>query len=216
MSRSICIFSVLLSSLLLGGCQSAYYSTMEKFGVHKRDILVDRVEEARDSQQQAKEQFSSALDRFTKLMNFEGGELQDVYEKLKDELDESEARATEVRERISSVEDVATALFDEWSDELDQYSSAELRRSSKRQLRETRQRYEQLHKAMKKAEAKIEPVLAPMRDQVLYLKHNLNARAIASLKNQLRSIETDVGRLLRDMESSIREADSFIRKMEAN
>jgi len=207
--------SILLAAcILLSSCQTAYYSTMEKLGIHKRDILVDRVEEARDSQHEAREQFASALDRFNKLMNFKGGELQDIYEKLKDELDESEARAEEVHERIAAVEDVAEDLFDEWHDELGQYSSSELRRSSERQLKQTRKSYQKLLRAMKKAEAKIEPVLSPLRDQVLFLKHNLNARAIASLKRQLHSIETDVSRLLRDMEASIREADEFIRRME--
>jgi ElaB/YqjD/DUF883 family membrane-anchored ribosome-binding protein len=188
---------------------------MEKVGVHKREILVDRVEEARDSQEEAKEQFASALERFTTLMNFDGGELQQVYDKLKDELDQSEAQAEDVRNRIAKVEDVAEALFDEWEGELKQYSSADLRRSSEQKLKETRKRYGQLISAMKKAEAKIEPVLSPLRDQVLYLKHNLNARAIASLKTELKSIEGDVGRLLRDMEVSIREADSFIKSMDA-
>ena len=47
------LFIVLFST---NACQKAYYSTMEKFGVHKRDIMVDRVGEARDSQEEAKEQ----------------------------------------------------------------------------------------------------------------------------------------------------------------
>lgn len=215
MSRPVLSVVLIISCLLLASCQSTYYAAMEKVGVHKREILVDRVEEARDSQEEAKEQFASALERFTTLMNFDGGELQQVYDKLKDELDQSEAQAEDVRNRIAKVEDVAEALFDEWEGELKQYSSADLRRSSEQKLKETRKRYGQLISAMKKAEAKIEPVLSPLRDQVLYLKHNLNARAIASLKTELKSIEGDVGRLLRDMEVSIREADSFIKSMDA-
>lgn len=43
-----------LLALCLGGCSSAYYKTMENFGVEKRDILVDRVEEARDAQDDAR------------------------------------------------------------------------------------------------------------------------------------------------------------------
>ena len=37
-------------TMALSGCQSAYYSAMESVGVHKRDILVDRVEETKESQ----------------------------------------------------------------------------------------------------------------------------------------------------------------------
>lgn len=199
--------------VVLAGCQTAYYKTMEQFGVHKRDILVDRVGEARDAQEEAKEQFKSALERFTAVLGFKGGDLQEKYDQLNKEFERSEERAAEVRERIAAVEDVSEALFDEWQDELDQYTNASLKRSSQRQLAETKRQYGQLIQAMKRAEKKIEPVLNAFRDQVLYLKHNLNARAIASLKGELAGVENNVAALIRDMERSIREADRFIQSM---
>lgn len=202
--------AVLSMFLFLWGCQTTYYAAMEKLGVHKRDILVDRVEEARDSQQEAKEQFASALERFSSVVNFKGGTLEEKYESLKAELERSEARAEEVHERIAAVEDVAEALFDEWQSELKEYSSASLRQSSKRKLDQTRKQYRKLIGAMKKAEARIEPVLRPLRDQVLYLKHNLNAKAIASLQSELVTVENDVAVLIREMDAAIKEADAFI------
>lgn len=198
---------------VLSGCSGVYYSAMEKVGVHKRDILADRVVEARDSQAKTKEQFSSALERFNSVINIQGGELQDKYNQLKKELDKSEDQAEEVRDRIDAVEDVAEALFDEWKTELDQYSNANLKRKSASQLNQTKVHYSKLIGAMKKAEAKIDPVLNPLRDQVLFLKHNLNARAISSLQTELGKIEADVSRLIRDMELSMQEADSFIRTL---
>ena len=202
---------LLLSVLfLMAGCSSAYYSAMEKVGVHKRDILVDRVEKARDSQEETKEQFASALERFSAVVNFEGGDLEDKYQELNTVFEESEEQAEEVRERIDAVEDVAEALFEEWEEELEQYSSASLRRSSERKLQQTRNHYRQLAAAMQRAEAKIDPVLDVLRDHVLFLKHNLNARAIASLQSELVTIRTDVNRLIKEMEASIKEADAFI------
>ena len=205
----------LLPLVILIGCSSAYYGAMEKIGIHKRDILVDRVEEARDSQMETKEQFSSALEQFKSVLAFDGGELENKYNQLKDVLEESEDRAEEVRDRVAAVENVAEALFDEWEDELGQYSSASMRRSSESQLKKTRNQYYKLISAMKKAEAKIDPVLNPLRDQVLFLKHNLNARAISSLQAELGNIETDVSRLIREMEASIKEADQFIGTLKA-
>lgn len=198
----------------LAGCQSAYYATMEKFGVHKREILKERVEKARDAEEEAKEQFASALERFRSVVRFEGGTLEEKYEELNRELEVSEEQAALVRNRIDSVEDVAGALFDEWEDELDQYTNASLRKASKRTLETTRIHYARLMAAMKRAEAKIEPVLRPLRDQVLFLKHNLNARAIAALETELTSVETEVASLIREMEAAIVEADSFIRTLE--
>lgn len=199
--------------LVLPGCQAAYFKTMEKFGYHKRDILVSRVEDARDAQHEAKDQFRSALERFTEVTGFKGGSLEEKYNQLNGEYLASKEKSDAVSNRIASVEDVAEALFEEWEDELGQYSKASLRRSSQQKLDQTRSRYRQLIGAMKKAEAKIAPVLTAFNDQVLFLKHNLNAQAIAALREELVSVETDVSTLIREMESSIREADAFISSM---
>lgn len=199
--------------LILAGCQSTYYRTMEKFGYHKRDILVNRVTEARDSQEEAKEQFKSALDEFSSVVNIEGGSLEEKYTRLNAEYEKSNKKALLVSDRIASVENVAKALFDEWEAELSQYTSDRLRQSSQEKLTETKKQYGQLIDAMKRAERKIDPVLLAFRDQVLYLKHNLNAQAIASLRGELVVIEEDVASLIREMEASIDEADLFIRSM---
>ena len=202
-----------IAALSLTSCRSAYYKTMEAFGQHKRDLLVSRVEDARDAQEDAKEQFQSALEKFSNVLGFSGGTLQDKYNQLKSELDKSKSKAKSVRSRISSVENVANDLFKEWENELDQYSSDALRRSSEQTLKKTRQQYSQLITAMKRAESKIEPVITAFNDQVLFLKHNLNAQAIASLHSELASVEADIATLIKEMEASIAEADEFINAM---
>lgn len=207
--------SLLIGSLLLlNACSSAYYGAMEQFGVHKRDILVDRVEQARDSQEEAKEQFSSALEQFSSLLNFDGGDLQRTYNTLEEEFEESESRAEEVSDRIRAVESVSEDLFEEWEEELSLYTNQELRRASENSLRETRIRYQQLISAMHSAESKMTPVINAFRDQVLFLKHNLNSRAIASLRSELVSIEGDISQLISDMETSIAESNRFLNEME--
>jgi hypothetical protein len=199
-----------------GGCQSVYYNTMEKFGYQKREILVDRVKEARDTNQKTAEQFNSALEQFSQVVNFDGGKLEDKYEKLNSEYELCESSAADVSKRIAAVEDVGEALFEEWETELSQYTSAQLRRASKRKLVQTRQQYDRLVRSMRRAESKIDPVLSAFRDQVLYLKHNLNARAIASLQTELINVETNVATLVREMEKAISEADGFIKTMDEN
>ncbi len=193
-------------------CSQAYYGALEKVGIHKRDIMVDRVQEAKQSQQEAKEQFQSALEEFSSVANLQGGDLEDTYKKLNKELQKSEARADEVTARIDSVEDVSIALFKEWEQELDLYESPKLRTQSEQQLKDTKVRYEQLMAAMRLAESRIEPVLKPFRDQVLFLKHNLNAKAIASLRGELIQVESDTDKLIKELEASIAEAERFIQE----
>ena len=192
-----------------------YYKTMEAFGKEKRDILVDRVEGARDAQEAAKEQFQSALDKFTSVVKVPSGELEKKYNQLQSEYDRCQARSNEVSSRIDDVENVSEDLFDEWQSEIKQYTNRDLRRSSEQKLKETRARYAQLISAMKDAEKKIAPVLAAFHDQVLFLKHNLNAQAIASLQDELVSVQSNVADLIREMNASIAEANSFISSMES-
>lgn len=203
-----------LALLALSGCQSAYYTALEKVGLHKRDILVDRVEDARDSQQEAKEQFKDALEHYRSVVQVKGGKLEERYDSLNREYEASEASAREVRERIAAVEDVAEALFREWQKELDEYTNASLKVASAKDLKRTRSEYQVLMQRMRAAEKRIDPVLNVLRDQVLFLKHNLNARAIGALQGEYRTLQGNVDQLVAEMQRAIDEADLFIRQLQ--
>ncbi|WP_231971551.1 DUF2959 domain-containing protein [Thiohalobacter thiocyanaticus] len=206
----------MLAALTLAGCQTAYYGAMEKLGFEKRDLLVDRVEDARGAQQEAKQQFENALEQFIAVTDFRGGELEDRYRRLKSEYDASESQAEKVSDRIRDVERVARDLFAEWEHELEQYTSRDLRRASERQLADTRRRYDLLIDRMRRAERRIEPVLNAFRDRVLFLKHNLNAQAISALRADRAEVESDIAALVAEMNASIAEADAFIQRMSAD
>ncbi len=199
-----------LSRYITNRYQKIYFQVVESAGHHKRDILITRVEAARDSLEEAKTQFQDALEKFSALTRFEGGDLGHLYRQLKGEFDYSKARAEAVRDRIEAVEAVAEALFLEWEDELEQYSNRSLRNSSRQKLKQTRQHCGQLLIAMRRAEDRIEPVIAVFQDQVLFLKHNLNAQAIASLENELTAMTVNVASLIEAMERSISRANDFV------
>jgi chromosome segregation ATPase len=201
----------------LVGCASTKIAAWEALGYAKRDQLVSNVKAARDEQSAAKDQFKSALDQLLAMTNAgqdaKLAELESRYRALQSQLDRSESRATAVRSRIADVESVAGALFKEWQAELAQYSSDSMRQASQRQLHDTRAQYERLVSTMKSAAGTMDPVLAAFRDQVLFLKHNLNARAIASLQGTATQVQSDVARLVAEMETSIGEANRFIDQM---
>jgi len=203
--------SVVMGALgLLTACSSVYYSALEKVGLEKREILVDRVESARDAQGEAQEQFEDALERFKALVGYDGGDLEKRYETLSGEYGDSRKQAEAVRERIAGVKDVAAALFREWERELEEYSDPSLKRRSRSRLDDTRARYDQLVRAMDRAAASMDPVLAMLRDQTLFLKHNLNARALGSLSGTADQLQADVARLVKQMQAAIAEANRFL------
>ena len=207
------ILSVLVFALILTGCQSAYYGAMEKMGIPKREILVDRVDDARDAQADAQEEFKSALQRLDELLQFDGGELEQRYEALNDDYEASKKAADRVYDRIEAIDDVAEALFDEWQDELEQYSSDKLRRESERSLRDTQRRYTSLLQSMERAADTMQPVLDKLQDNVLYLKHNLNAAAVDAIRGEYRDLQADIADLIQEMETAIAESDKFIESL---
>ena len=201
---------LLTAVISLTASETVVYDALEKVGYHKRDILIDRIDAAQASQTEGQEQFKSALEQFKSVINFDGGDLEVTYDQLNDEYEASVDAADEIHDRIDSVKNVADALFDEWQEELEQYSNASLRRDSERQLKNTRRRYSKVLGAMRRAEKAIDPVLTSLKDNTLYLKHNLNARAIASLKNELGTVDNDVNALLTAMQQAINESNAFI------
>lgn len=205
------VFAVL--TLGLGSCSTAYYGAMDKLGYEKRHILVNRVKKAKSSQIDAKEQFSSALDEFIAVSNYKGGELEKTYRRIEIAYKKSETRAKDVRGRNNAVESTGKALFSEWDKEIKLFSDPELAAASRIQYKAAKERFSELQAAMRSAESKLDPVLNKFRDQTLFLKHNLNAKAISALESQVVSVKVDVARLIRDMERSIAEADRFISQM---
>ncbi|CAH0529257.1 DUF2959 domain-containing protein [Vibrio hippocampi] len=207
------LLATVLSIVTLVGCESTYYSAMEQVGYHKRDIMVDRVEDAKESQQDAQQEFTSALEALSAVTNFNGGELETIYNNINAKYEASEDAAQEVADRIEAIESVSDALFDEWQQELELYSSGNLRRSSEQKLRDTKASYNTMLTTMKKAEQKMQPVLDTLRDNTLYLKHNLNASAIGSLQGEFANLEQDIEYAIQQMNDAIAESDKFLSQL---
>ncbi len=201
---------LLTALLVLAGCSTIKYNTLEKIGIHKRDLLVDNVEDTRDAQKDAQEQFQDALERFGTIVAIEETDLKKAYDELNDEYEDSVDAAEEVSEQIDEVEEVAADLFAEWREENKLYTDKVLRRNSENKLRDTEARYKEMLKSMQDAEASMQPVLASLRDNVLYLKHNLNAQAVGSLRTSFTELEGDIGILLERMNQSIERSNDFI------
>ncbi|HAV63756.1 MAG TPA: DUF2959 domain-containing protein [Verrucomicrobiales bacterium] len=197
------------------GCRSTYYSVMETFGKHKRDLLRSSLTDAGETQQEATEQFKDALTQLQELTGFDGGELEKRYRAFKADYDGCVDLSDAVTRRIRKVERIASDLFAEWERELNEIGTPSLRADSRRKLSQTRMRYEQLHATLIRAETSMAPVLAQMKDYVLYLKHNLNAVAIGSLKSEAESIGAEINSLIADMNRSIEETQSFVMELEA-
>lgn len=206
--------TLLFHLFLIVSCSSIYYSGMEKLGYEKRDLMVSRIKAAQDTQKETQQQFSSALERFRSAVDFKGGALEKVYDQLSNEHEKTQHKVEELTRRIAKIEDVANALFREWETELSQYENQSLREKSQQRLIDTKQRYKPMIEAMHRAKNSAAPILKAFNDQVLYLKHNLNAKAIGAIRGELSSVEGDVANLIANMQVSMSEAGKFIEEIE--
>ena len=202
--------ALLLLAPLGLSCSDAYYSFWEGVGKEKRDLFRGHVEKVRDDQEEASEQFKDTLEKIKVVYQVEDSELETSFRKLESAYEEAESRASQVRDRIDKLNRIAEDLFTEWEGEIASMSSAELKSRSSVKLKATKSRFAEMRVVMKKSEARMEPVLTRFRDQVLFMKHDLNARALSDLEGEVISIEADVESLVRDLELSIAEADRFI------
>ncbi|MFK7887636.1 MAG: DUF2959 family protein [Gammaproteobacteria bacterium] len=198
---------------LLSGCATVQYSALEKIGIEKRDILVDRVEDARDAQDETREELVSAYEALSELIDHDGGELEKRYRALDKAVDRSTEARDDLDERLTSIDRVSRDLFKEWDEELTLYTSETLRQDQTRKLGIARRQYAAMRERMQTARDRVNPVMSVLQDNRLFLKHSLNAQALNALRGQVATIDGQVQALIRDMQSAIDEANAFIANM---
>jgi hypothetical protein len=206
--RILALIPMLLAVLM--GCQDPYYDTMEAFGKHKRALLISRIESTKQELVAGRAAFDQAATGFRNLVNSAPGAYRDSFEDAEDDYEECEDRSRALRRRIQSVEGVAEALFKEWENELANYTSGSLRRTSRDQLRTAREKYDDMIAAMNRAADSTEPVLIFFKDQSLFLKHNLNGSSLASLKEETPRMEEEMKLLQERLEHAEALASEFI------
>ena len=210
-SRSLIVFALLLS-----GCHSTYYKAMSTLGKEKRDILVSRIKDAKKDQDQTKQKLQTTMESFQALTGFKGGSLEKSYKRLNSDYESAASQAGKLHEKIQSIDQVSNDLFKEWQGEISAMDNGKLKSQDTVMLRNAKTRQATYMRAMHRTEDQIEPVLKAFHDQGLFLKPNLNARAIGSLKNTSAGLQSDVAGLVQSIDSSSQEADKLISSLAAS
>ena len=215
MRRTVFIPLIVLT-LLFTGCKSTYYKTMHTLGKEKRDILVSRIKDAKKDQDQTKKQLQTTMEAFQALTGFKGGSLEKSYKRLNSDYESAASQAGKLHDKIQSIDQVSNDLFKEWQGEINDMDNAKLKSQDLVMLRNAKTRQATYMRAMRRTEDQIAPVLKAFQDQVLFLKHNLNSRAIGSLKNTSAVLQSDVDGLIQSIDASSQEADKLISSLAAS
>lgn len=207
--KALLASSLFVASFLVASCQSAKYAAYERLGVEKRELLKKDVKSVQNQQKENQEDFKDALEQLRKLYGSKGSELEKRYDSIKSEYDDAKSGADTLTNRVEEMDRVAKDLFKEWEGETDQLTTAALKRDSLNKLRETEKRYQVLSRDVHGSEKKMRVVLSKLGEQVIYLKHNLNAESIGTLSSEKSAIEKDINELIGQMEKSIASSEEF-------
>jgi hypothetical protein len=206
-------FLVFFACTMLGSCQAMYFTTMEKLGVEKREILLDRLEEAHDKLQIAQVRFDGSLSAFREIVGGEEGNLQQNYDRYSDSYDKSEDAAADFYDTVASVQVVAGLMFDEWKRDSGEILDNNLRRASRENYTKATARYERTLRAFRRVEARMDPVLTTFRDHVLYLKLNLHPQALSTLRDNEKDVVDDLQELGQLIKNALKEGAELIEAM---
>ena len=202
-----------LICLMLGSCQTIYYNFWETLGQEKRDLLQSNVAKVQNDQREVQEAFKDTLERVRAEYKLEASDLEDFYDDLSANYEQARARAEALSERTEKVRDIASDLFSEWEAEAKTITNATYRSDSLAKLRVAKTEFGEMDRHMTTVLKKIDPVLVKLNDRVLYLKHNLNARAVQVFQKEFQSVEGDIQSLIKDIEASIEASQSFMAEL---
>jgi SMC interacting uncharacterized protein involved in chromosome segregation len=207
--RRIILTTIAISAALVG-CKSTYYKAAETVGYEKREMLTDRMQDARDSQVAAKQQLQTALYTLRRVGSVPETEVADLHHDLDTEVDRASEQLDDLHEDIASVESVAQAMFDDWEDDLAKYESEDLRARSRQELQETRQNYSALIGSLRETEQKLQTVIAPLKDQVMAIEHAMKAGQAPEKSDDLDDVREKISTLIEELDDSIDRTQRFI------
>lgn len=214
-TKKIFIKSILLLSLLLtSSCSTVYYNFWETLGKEKRDLLKSKLNDVNNAQEDVEEQYVDNLERIRKEYNFNEGELEKTYDKITDDYEDTNEKQKELSERINKANNIATDLFEEWKNEAYQLQNKNYKRKSLQKLAITKKKYSRTYTTIKKIEKDLNKILRKFKDQVIFIKHNLNAKVIGNLKSEFNDIKIDIKKQIKNIKRSKNQTELFIKELD--
>lgn len=217
MKRTLLLLPVLLTACenpVKRAVRDATYSGYEMIGLQKRDLLKRDIARTREDQKEAGESLENALEKLRRLYAVPESQLSGQYREVKNAFDRAESKTKDVRSSHEKMQTVARDLFREWENEIAEIQTPDLKSKSRAKLEASKTKFAELDRSLDAAESKIDPVLIKLKDHVLYLKHNLNAESLASLKTERDRIGREIDGLLRDLKNAVARAESFSKTIE--
>ncbi len=184
---------------------------------HKRtDEHIEKIERASDEMKDLRKHLDKVFEAYHKTLREGTDKRRSSYNELVKALERCEEKTKELRKRHEEMDKQAEEYFKRWKNSVKDIKNADLEQRSEGRLETTRRRYREVSESWKGMREDYEPVLAELRDQIVYLGHDLNEDAVLSLKEDAAELEELASALFRSMEGFGSTADEYISGLESN
>jgi len=180
-THAACLAVALLTTSCL--CKG-FTSDLRTASADDKTTLLASAEASRQEHAPVQAQFQSTYQVFEQLVRQEVEDPHAAYDEFVDRIDASAQSAERFEARTATLREDATAFFETWELEIEQFTTPGLRAHSEAMLHDSRESFEKLVMQLDKTHDQMQAVLLVWRDYVLFFSHNLNKHALASLDDQ--------------------------------
>lgn len=200
--------AAILPLTLITGCAT----TNGADGPAKVEGLVGWVERVYVETELAKESAHLALETLKTIAASDfDGEAVAAYEQLMTSIKRSEDQARKVRSNVASMRSAARPVFMQWTEDLEDFSSPEMRRRSLTRLVNTRGQYDAVVVAIEPAQAAFDAFNKSLRDHALFLGHDFNPTAVAEIQDLVKDLAITITDLDTRFDACLVAAQAYVR-----
>jgi hypothetical protein len=151
--------------------------------------LVERVERVSAELDASKATMLAAIQKLQAVTapEFQGDAVL-AHKELENTLDDSDDQAKALRKSIDKMRAAAEPVFEQWTKDLEAYSNPEMRARSQQRLAAARERYDSVVAAVEPVLVEYETVNQTLHDHLLFLSHDMNPAAVATIQDDVRSV----------------------------
>lgn len=202
----------LASALSIWLLATACAGTSERSeSIEQVDELLRRIERVQAESAVAKESAHSALNELCTLVSpgFKGDAAM-AFAKFVAASDASEEQGETLRDSVEPMRDAADALFRRWTKDMEAFGNSRMRQRSQTRLDETRTSYQSIVGASQAAQIALDAFHDDLRDHATFLRHDLNANSVASLRGDVRQLREQIEGLDMRFDATVAAARAYV------
>jgi hypothetical protein len=179
-------------------------------GVKQTEKLLKQAGETVKAVSEGRAQVQKTLDTYNSLVQGKAEDPKKAYKNLQKEMERCDDRVADVQRKRDEMQVEADKYFGDWNSSLAGISDPGLRKQSEDRLSKARAQYDGILEATEAAGADFKPFMTSLKDQVVYLGHDLNPAALKSLAGTASKLNGDATALFGKIDGAVSKANSYI------